>query len=201
MDMISENNALRLTGTLAGRPHFSHSNRGTEFWQFPLAVRRLSGTEDILNVIVRRELLESLAPEESDKLQVLGELRSFNNRSGSGARLVITAYARALSPGSGADENSLCLTGTLCKPPTLRQTPLGRDICDLMLAVNRLYGRSDYLPCICWGSLARQAVCWSVGQRLRLEGRVQSRRYLKNTDLGPAERIAYEVSVSAAEPL
>ena len=106
-----------------------------------------------------------------------------------------------LSPGSGAHENSLCLTGTLCKPPTLRQTPLGRDICDLMLAVNRLYGRSDYLPCICWGSLARQAVRWSVGQRLRLEGRVQSRRYLKNTDLGPAERIAYEVSVSAAEPL
>ena len=106
-----------------------------------------------------------------------------------------------LSRSDGEDENSLCLTGTLCKPPTLRQTPLGRDICDLMLAVNRHYGRSDYLPCICWGSLAREAACWSVGQQLRLEGRVQSRRYLKNTDLGPEERIAYEVSVAVAEPI
>ena len=201
MDMISENNALRLTGTLAGRPHFSHSSRGAEFWQFPLAVRRLSGTEDILNIVARRELLEALAPEEAEKLQVLGELRSFNNRSGTGAKLVITAYAHALSRSDGEDENSLCLTGTLCKPPTLRQTPLGRDICDLMLAVNRHYGRSDYLPCICWGSLAREAACWAVGQRLRLEGRVQSRRYLKNTDLGAEERIAYEVSVAAAEPI
>ena len=201
MDMISENNALRLTGTLAGRPHFSHSSRGAEFWQFPLAVRRLSGTEDILNVIARRELLEAFAPEETEKLQILGELRSFNNRSGTGAKLVITAYAHALSRSDGEDENTLRLTGTLCKPPTLRQTPLGRDICDLMLAVNRHYGRSDYLPCICWGSLAREAACWSVGQRLRLEGRVQSRRYLKNTDLGPEERIAYEVSVAAAEPI
>ena len=201
MDMISENNALRLTGTLAGRPHFSHNSRGAEFWQFPLAVCRLSGTEDVLNVVARRELLDALSPEETEKLQVLGELRSFNNRSGIGAKLVITAFAHALSRSSGEDENSLRLTGTLCKPPTLRQTPLGRDICDLMLAVNRHYGRSDYLPCICWGSLARVAACWTVGQRLRLEGRVQSRRYLKNTDLGPEERIAYEVSVAAAEPI
>lgn len=199
MDMISENNALRLTGTLAGRPHFSHCSRGAEFWQFPLAVRRLSGTEDTLNVIVRREQLEALAPEETEKLQVLGELRSFNNRSGTGARLVITAYAHTLCRAEGEDENNLRLTGTLCKAPTLRQTPLGRDICDLMLAVNRHYGRSDYLPCICWGSLARESARWAVGQRLRLEGRVQSRRYLKNTDLGPEERIAYEVSVAAAE--
>ena len=86
MDMISENNALRLTGTLAGRPHFSHSSRGAEFWQFPLAVRRLSGTEDILNVVAKRELLEALSPEETEKLQILGELRSFNNRGGEGAQ-------------------------------------------------------------------------------------------------------------------
>ena len=201
MDRISENNVLRLTGTLAGRPQFSHSSRGTEFWQFPLAVRRLSGTEDILNVIARRDLLDSFAPEECEKLQVTGELRSFNNRSGAGAKLVITAYAHALGRSHGEDENSLQLRGTLCKAPTLRQTPLGRDICDLMIAVNRRCGRSDYLPCICWGSLARQAARWAVGQRLQLQGRVQSRRYLKNTDLGPEERVAYEVSVAAAEIL
>ena len=199
MDMIPENNVLRLVGTLAGRPAFSHSGRGVEFWQFPLSVLRLSGTADVLNVIVRRELLEAAALSAGDKLLVQGELRSFNNRRGEGAKLVITAYARELSLCSGEDENRLQLLGTLCKAPTLRQTPLGRDICDLMLAVNRHYGRSDYLPCICWGALARQAAGWQVGDRLRLEGRVQSRSYLKLTEEGTVERTAYEVSVLTAE--
>ena len=200
MDMIPENNVLRLVGTLAGRPAFSHSGRGVEFWQFPLSVLRLSGTADVLNVIVRRELLEAAALSAGDKLLVQGELRSFNNRRGEGAKLDITAYARELSLCSGEDENRLQLLGTLCKAPTLRQTPLGRDICDLMLAVNRHYGRSDYLPCICWGALARQAAGWQVGDRLRLEGRVQSRSYLKLTEEGTVERTAYEVSVLIASP-
>ena len=200
MDMIPENNVLRLVGTLAGRPAFSHSGRGVEFWQFPLSVLRLSGTADVLNVSVRRELLEAAALSAGDKLLVQGELRSFNNRRGEGAKLVITAYARELSLCSGEDENRLQLLGTLCKAPTLRQTPLGRDICDLMLAVNRHYGRSDYLPCICWGALARQAAGWQVGDRLRLEGRVQSRSYLKLTEEGTVERTAYEVSVLTASP-
>ena len=200
MDMIPENNVLRLVGTLAGRPAFSHSGRGVEFWQFPLSVLRLSGTADVLNVIVRRELLEAAALSAGDKLLVQGELRSFNNRRGEGAKLVITAYARELSLCSGEDENRLQLLGTLCKAPTLRQTPRGRDICDLMLAVNRHYGRSDYLPCICWGALARQAAGWQVGDRLRLEGRVQSRSYLKLTEEGTVERTAYEVSVLTASP-
>ena len=199
MDMIPENNVLRLVGTLAGRPAFSHSGRGVEFWQFPLSVLRLSGTADVLNVIVRRELLEAAALSAGDKLLVQGELRSFNNRRGEGAKLVITAYARELSLCSGEDENRLQLLGTLCKAPTLRQMPLGRDICDLMLAVNRHYGRSDYLPCIRWGALARQAAGWQVGDRLRLEGRVQSRSYLKLTEEGTVERTAYEVSVLTAE--
>ena len=199
MDMISENNMLQLVGTLAGRPAFSHGSRGLAFWGFPLSVRRLSGTEDLINVIARQELLEALELAEGCKLCLSGELRSFNNRHGEGARLVITAFARQLSLCGGEDENRLLLRGTLCKPPKLRQTPLGRDICDLMLAVNRPYGRSDYLPCICWGGLARQAARWEVGERLRLEGRVQSRRYIKLTEDGPAERTAYEVSVLTAE--
>ena len=199
MDMISENNMLQLVGTLAGRPAFSHGSRGLAFWGFPLSVRRLSGTEDLINVIARQELLEALELAEGRKLCLSGELRSFNNRHGEGARLVITAFARQLSLCGGEDENRLLLRGTLCKPPKLRQTPLGRDICDLMLAVTRPYGRSDYLPCICWGGLARQAARWEVGERLRLEGRVQSRRYIKLTEEGPAERTAYEVSVLTAE--
>lgn len=200
MDMIPESNYLQLCGTLAGAPVWSHSSRGVEFWRFPLSVRRLSGTADLLNVVARRRLLDTLALQDAGKLQLVGELRSFNNRSGSGAKLVISAFARELRFTDAEDENRLFLRGTLCKPPTLRQTPLGRDICDLMLAVNRPYGRSDYLPCICWGSLARQAGRWQVGDRLRLEGRVQSRRYLKNTESGPIERTAYEVSVLTASP-
>lgn len=199
MDMIPESNRLELCGTLAGAPVFSHSSRGEEFWRFPLSVRRLSGTADLLNVVARRRLLDALELQSAGKLQLTGELRSFNNRSGSGAKLVISAFARELRFCEAEDENRLFLRGTLCKPPNLRQTPLGRDICDLMLAVNRPYGRSDYLPCICWGSLARQAACWLVGERLCLDGRVQSRRYLKNTDRGPVERTAYEVSVLTAE--
>ncbi len=198
MDMISENNVLLLRGTLAGAPVYSHTGRGGEFWRFPLSVRRLSGTADVLNVTVRRSLLESLTISAAEKLQVSGELRSFNNRRGDGAKLIITAFARELALCGGEDENRLQLYGTLCKPPNLRQTPLGRDICDLMLAVNRSYGRSDYLPCICWGALARQASFWQVGERLRLEGRVQSRRYLKSTEDGVVERTAYEVSVLSA---
>ena len=201
MDMIPETNSLRLVGTLAGRPFFSHSSRGADFWQFPLSVLRLSGTPDVLNVLVRREQLEALRLTEGEKLCVEGELRSFNNRRGEGAKLVITAWARTLALCDGEDENRLQLRGTLCKPPNLRQTPLGRDICDLMLAVNRHYGRSDYLPCICWGKLARQAASWQVGDRLSLLGRVQSRRYLKQTEAGPLSRTAYEVSVLTAEPV
>ena len=201
MDMISESNSLRLCGTAAGSPFFSHVTRGAEFWQFPLSVLRLSGTADLINVIARRELLEPLCLMGGERLLVEGELRSFNNRRGEGAKLVITAYARTLQPAPGADENRISLLGTLCKPPSLRQTPLGRDICDLMLAVNRRCGRSDYLPCICWGALARRAASWQVGDRLRLEGRIQSRRYLKVTEQGPVERTAYEVSVTEASPL
>ncbi len=198
MDMIPENNSLLLIGTLAGRPLFSHSSRGAAFWQFPLSVLRLSGTADVLNVLMRQELLEQLPIAEGDKLLVRGELRSFNNRRGEGARLVITAWAKELLLCEGEDENELNLLGTLCKAPNLRQTPLGRDICDLMVAVNRHYGRSDYLPCICWGALAREASCWQVGDKLRIRGRVQSRRYLKLTEEGSIERTAYEVSVLEA---
>ena len=126
---------------------------------------------------------------------MLGQLRSFNNRSGRGARLVLSVYVRQLCFSEEEDRNRVLLCGTLCKPPKFRRTPLGREICDLMLAVNRAYARSDYLPCICWGRQARQAEQWQVGDRVRLEGRLQSRSYVKLTEEGPVEKTAYEVSV------
>ena len=130
-----------------------------------------------------------------DPLRVRGQLRSFNNRSGVGNRLVLTVYAQAMEPGSGEPCNRILLSGALCKPPIFRRTPLGRSICDLMLAVSRRYGRADYLPVIAWGQLAVQAARLQVGDTLSLEGRVQSRTYRKVLEDGTAqERVAYEVS-------
>ena len=132
----------------------------------------------------------------SEKLDVhAGDTLHLNGSSASGELRIIGVF----DAGGEEDENLVALTGTLCKPPNLRVTPMGRDICDLMLAVNRRYGRSDYLPCICWGLKAREAACWEVGTQIRLEGRVQSRGYVKLTETGPVQRVAYEVSVNWAE--
>lgn len=196
MDRMEANNYTRLCGVMAAPPAFSHSSRGLDFYRFPLTVERLSGNTDTLNVLVRKEQLAALEPGEGGKLCVTGEVRSFNSRRGTGARLVITVLARELVFCEEEDSNLVRLRGTLCKPPNLRSTPLGREICDLMLAVNRHYGRSDYLPCICWGLAAREAAGWEVGTRLLLEGRLQSRDYIKLTEEGPLQRTAFEISAT-----
>ena len=198
MDMNQENNRVLLCGTMAGAPQYSHSAGGQRFYSFPLQVQRLSGSSDVLNIVLRREQLAAVEVGEQARLRVKGELRSFNNRRGEGARLVLTVLARELTLTDEADENRVSLRGTLCKAPNARVTPLGRDICDLLLAVNRRGGRSDYLPCICWGSRAREAARWQVGDAVRLEGRFQSRGYLKLREDGLERRVAYEVSAAEA---
>ena len=201
MDMTYDSNYTRLCGSIAGNPVYSHSSRSQQFYIFPLEIERLSGNRDIINIVVRREQLAELTVQSSGKLWVEGQLRTFNNRHGQGAKLVITVLARQLGFCDGEDENLVQLSGTLCKAPNLRTTPMGRDICDLMLAVNRHYGRSDYLPCICWGIKAREASQWTVGTQLRLQGRIQSRNYIKLTEDGPVEKTAFEVSVTEIEPV
>lgn len=198
MEEITAANYAELCGVMAEPPVYSHSGRGEEFYIFPLETKRLSGAVDRINIVARKELL-SKELEETGKLRVIGELRSFNNKHGSGARLVITVYAREIGFCDGEDMNVIRLTGSLCKQPNLRTTPMGRDICDLMLAVNRRYGRSDYLPCITWGLKAREAAQWQVGDRVSLEGRIQSRGYIKLIDNEAYERTAYEVSVVEIE--
>jgi len=195
-----ENNAVTLCGTLAGAPVFSHESRMLRFYRLPLEVERLSGAVDRLNVLVREPQLTLLELGDRTKLRVQGEVRSFNNRSGDGARLIVTVLARSLELCDGYDSNLVELRGTLCKPPKLRCTPMGRDICDLLLAVNRRYRRSDYLPCICWGRMALTAACWEVGQKLSLTGRLQSRDYIKLTEDGPVSRTAYEISAASILP-
>ena len=159
----------------------------------------LSGTPDTLPVLVPEALLTAVRLE--DPLRVRGQLRSFNNRSGVGNRLVLTVYAQAMEPGSGEPCNRILLSGALCKPPIFRRTPLGRSICDLMLAVSRRYGRADYLPCISWGAVARTCAGLDVGDALRLEGRFQSRDYTKKLENQILHRTAYEVSVMSLQPL
>lgn len=196
MDMNTETNYTKLCGSMAGSPVYSHSSRSQEFFTFPLEVQRLSGNFDTLNIIVRRSQLSELQGQTDEKLCVIGQIRTFNNRRGDGAKLVITVLARELFFCNEDDSNLVLLSGTLCKPPNLRTTPMGRDICDLMLAVNRNYSRSDYLPCICWGQQAQQACLWKVGTQVQLTGRLQSRRYIKLTDAGAVEKTAFEVSVT-----
>ncbi len=199
MDLCLPDNEVILRGTCLEEPVYSHAARSQSFYTLPLLVRRLSGAADTVNVTIRETMLGTA--EQGGRLCVTGEVRTFNNRSGEWPRLVISVFARTLAPTEEADENRVRLRGALCKSPNLRTTPMGREICDLILAVNRRYGRSDYLPCICWGSKAREAALWEVGTRLSLEGRIQSRRYSKLTENGSEERTAYEISAAQIDPI
>ena len=196
MDENTSTNFAQLIGAMTAPPVFSHASRGESFYTFPLEVARLSGATDTINIIARTELLSAVEASDIEKLCVTGELRSFNNKSGEGAKLVITVFAKELYLCDDDDLNEVHLIGTLCKKPNLRMTPMGRDICDLMLAVNRRYGRSDYLPCITWGLKAREAAEWDTGTMVTLEGRIQSRNYIKIVGGDPVEKTAFEVSVT-----
>lgn len=194
MDEFRGENKIVLRGQAAGTPVLSHQNHGVDYYIVPLRVPRLSGVDDVLNLV-------TAAPDPAlwavgQWLSVQGEVRSYNNRSGQGSKLVITVLVRSAQPADAEEgENRLILAGALCRRPVARRTPLGREICDLLLAVNRPYGRADYLPCIAWGSLAAHCSALDVGDKLRLEGRLQSRQYHKLIDGEQVARTAYEISV------
>jgi len=193
--MFKTYNRTALCGTVYSAPQFSHRNHGQDFFTFILRIPRLSGQEDLLRIIAGQTLLESCSPAVGDTVTILGQLRSFNNKSGEGSRLVISVFAHSLQPGGDVPQNVIRLQGVLCKEPVLRRTPMGREICDVILAVNRRYGRADYLPCIAWGAVAQQVAQLQVGDLYALEGRIQSRIYHKLEDGVPVEHTAYEVSV------
>jgi len=197
VDGVWQNNSAELCGTPVGAPLFSHTSRGEYYYVLSLAVERLSGTVDTLNITVTRALLEAAELTEGERLAVSGEVRSFNNKSGVGSKLVISVFARELKITDIPEKNIVTLRGTLCKEPVFRRTPMGREICDIMLAVNRRCGRSDYIPCIAWGANAETAALWTTGMSTGLEGRLQSRHYIKITDGEAVDKIAYEVSVSS----
>ena len=199
--MYESNNMVLLRGELVELPQFSHENHGRQFDRFSLEIQRLSGTRDTVPVMAEHSLLAGLDPSAGDMIEVTGQLRSYNNRSGEGRRLVISVLAGQVQITQGQPDNQVELQGRICREPVYRRTPLGREICDVMLAVERRYGRMDYLPCILWGSLARMAAACAKGTELWLQGRLQSRTYYKQTDQGGEERTAYEVSVTTAQAL
>ena len=197
--MITENNRALLRGELAELPVFSHENHGRRLDTFVLEVERLSGVRDRVRVIAEERMMERLDPTAGEKVEVEGQVRSYNNRSGQGRRLIITVYAFRVEAVDGPPENEICLQGRICREPVYRRTPLGREIADVMLAVERKYGRSDYLPCILWGSLARMAADCAKGQTIWLRGRLQSRTYIKQLEEGSEERTAFEISAITAD--
>lgn len=197
MDEVFAANRAELRGVAAEAARYSHESRGIRFYIFPLETIRLSGTADRLNVLVRESMLARQPLRAGDRVSVAGELRSFNNKSGVGNRLILTVLARELEiPTGDDDENHIVLTGALCKEPNLRVTPMGREICDIILAVSRRYRRSDYIPVIAWGQQARRLGDAPVGTQLTVRGRLQSREYTKIVDGESQKRLAFEVSAA-----
>ena len=188
-------NHITLCGTLRALPEYSHSNHERRFFRFELEVERLSGTADVLPVMAAEDVLMAADLFAGGRFLVEGQIRSFNSRAESGRRLIISVFAESVTTTEQPPQNDAVLTGTICKPPIYRRTPLGRSISDLILAVPRSYGRADYLPVIAWGQVASQVCTLEAGAPLSLEGRIQSRGYRKVTETGPEERTAYEVSV------
>ena len=194
-------NQIVLRGDLLGMPEFSHENHGKRFCRFLLEVERLSGAVDTLPVVAREELLKALDLGPGMRLTAQGQVRSHNHTDESGRHLMVFVFASDLWAENGEPVNEVTLTGLLCREPTFRRTPLGREICDAMLAVPRAFRRADYLPCILWGRTAQEISRCTVRDRIRLTGRLQSRIYTKYLDGIPQERTAYEVSALTAAPL
>ena len=194
-------NFITARGQLQHLPVFSHENHGRRFCRFYLEVPRLSGAVDVLPVIAEETLLENLDPSAGSMLTVTGQIRSHNQRTDGSRRLLVFIFAGSITCEDGEPINEVILEGPLCREPTFRRTPLGREICDAMLAIPRAFHRADYLPCILWGRTAQEVSACHTRDRVRICGRLQSRIYTKLTEEGAQERTAYEISALTAEVL
>lgn len=192
-------NQIILRGNLGSLPEYSHENHNRRFFRFLLEVPRLSGAVDLLPVIAQESLLNAADLSAGDMLTVLGQIRSHNVRTDGKRHLLIYVFANTLLCEDGEPINDVVLEGPICREPTYRRTPLGREICDVMLAVPRAFKRADYLPCILWGKTAQDAARCHTSDRIRICGRLQSRKYTKVTENGSEDRVAYEISALTAE--
>ena len=191
-------NQILLRGDLLGLPEFSHENHGKRFCRFLLEVERLSGAVDTLPVVARQEALTGMDLCPGVRLTVRGQVRSHNHSDDTGRHLMIFVFAGDVFPEDGEPLNEVTVRGLLCRQPTLRRTPLGREISDVMLAVPRAFRRADYLPCILWGRTAQEISRCTVRDAVEIHGRLQSRIYTKYLNDTPIERTAYEISALTA---
>ncbi len=206
----SENNQLVLVGKVTSEKRFSHEIYGEKFYIFDLSVPRLSGNADIIPITISERLLIEESLDVGKNVIIEGQFRSYNSYENERNKLVLTVFAKEIKFANEEDEefkpskenvsNEVTLTGYICKKPIYRKTPFGREIADLLLAVNRAYNKSDYIPCIAWGRNARFCENVPVGTEVRIVGRVQSRQYEKKYEDGTSEiKVAYEVSIASLE--
>ena len=199
-----ENNKVFIAGTVDSELEFSHMIYGEKFYLFKLKVPRLSENSDLINVTISERFFPILKPEFGDSVEIQGQFRSYNNFTEVGNRLILTVFVKTIEYVDSIDEiqnpNRIFLNGFICKPPIYRTTPFQREIADILLAVNRSYNKSDYIPCIAWGRNAKYAETLGVGLNLRIWGRIQSREYQKKISEEEFEtKTAYEISVSKLE--
>jgi len=194
-------NTVTLRGSLVALPQYSHANHGRKFYRFTLEVPRLSGTIDLLPVVAEESIIKNIDPCAGEQLTVTGQVRSHNYRSDNGRHLLIFVFATSVIAEDGEPVNDVYLEGPLCREPTYRRTPLGREICDSMIAVPRAFHRADYLPCILWGRIAQEISQCHTRDVIAIHGRLQSRIYSKLTPEGAEDRTAYEISALTAEVL
>lgn len=193
-----QNNVVHLSGQIASELEFSHEIMDEKFYDFTIAVQRLSGQKDFVPVTVSERIIGDNSFEIGNLIGLIGQFRSYNKIIENHSKLVLKVFVRELCDYDEQLPNSIEIEGYVCKPPIYRTTPFKREICDLLVAVNRAYNKSDYIPAIAWGRNARFASTFSVGNKVRLVGRIQSRPYQKQLESGEIEeRVAYEVSVSA----
>ena len=203
-DKVIENNQVVIMGEIVSDFSFSHEIFGEGFYMVDVKVERLSDSNDMIPVMVSERLIDVTSDYRGQNIMVTGQFRSYNRHEERKNKLVLSVFAREIEfvdeTPEGSKTNQIYLDGYICKEPIYRKTPLGREIADLLLAVNRPYGKSDYIPCICWGRNARYANNFHVGTRCEIWGRIQSREYMKKLSEDQVEkRVAYEVSVSKLE--
>ena len=193
-----QNNKVFLKGEILTEAKFSHEIYGEGFYEMQVLVKRLSGQNDILPITISERLIESKNIKVGSTICALGQFRSYNKQVDNKSKLMLTVFVRELiEEDVSANSNNIVLCGYICKPPTYRTTPFNREIADMLVAVNRAYNKSDYIPCIAWGRNARFVKNLEVGEKVVLQGRIQSREYQKKIDENEIKTMtAYEVSIS-----
>ncbi len=203
-NLYPENNKVTIVGTVETEPEFSHEVYGETFFSFILSVPRLSQAFDKIVVTISERYSPTVSIKPGDAVLINGQFRSYNNFTNVGSKLILTVFVRDIenieNVSDYSNPNNIVLNGFICKPPIYRTTPFGREIADILLAVNRSYNKSDYIPCIAWGRNAKFAESLKIGTKVKITGRIQSREYQKKISEDEAlTKVAYEVSVSKME--